>query len=64
MTILALVLGVLGGLCAVTGIVTALDVAPVLAKLPADFTAMFWMVLAAILLLGCIAAVMSRAGYE
>ncbi|MFC1920645.1 hypothetical protein ACFLYQ_02840 [Chloroflexota bacterium] len=64
MAILAMVLGILGGLCAVVGIITAVDVVPFLAELPADFNAMFWMVLAAILLLGCIASLLSHSEYE
>ena len=64
MTILAWVLGILGGLCAVMGIITAVDVIEFIDKLPADFTAMFWMVLGAILLLGCIASLLSHSEYE
>ena len=64
MAILAWILGILGGLCAVVGILTALDVVPFLASLPADLNAMFWMVLAAILLLGTIASLLSRSEYE
>ena len=61
MAILAWILGILGGLGAVMGILTAADVVP---SLGAEFTAMFWMVLAAILLLGCIAAAVSHSEYE
>jgi hypothetical protein len=64
MAILAIVLGILGGLSVVMGIVTALDVVPFLGTLPADFNAMFWMVLAAILILGCVASLLSHSGYE
>ena len=64
MAILAWVLGILGGLCAVMGIVTALDMVAFLDNLPADFNTMFWMVLAAILLLGTIASLLSRTEYE
>jgi len=61
MAILAWVLGILGGLCAVMGIVTAVEVIPLLG---AEFTTMFWLALSAVLLLGCIAATVSRGEYE
>ena len=61
MGILAWVFGILGGLCAVTGIITAAEVIPLLVT---GFTAMFWLVLSAILLLACVAAAVSRSGYE
>ena len=64
MAILAWILGILGGLCAVMGIVTALDMVEFLDSLPAGFNSMFWMVLAAILLLGTIASLLSRTEYE
>ena len=64
MGILAWVFGTLGGLCAVMGIITAAEVAPLLADLPAAFTAMFWLTLGVVLLLGCIAAAVSRSMYE
>ena len=61
MGILALILGSLGGICAVIGIVTAAEVIPLLG---AGFTAMFWLALSAVLLLGCVAAAVSRTSYE
>jgi len=61
MAILAWILGILGGLGAVMGILTAADVVPSLGD---EFTTMFWMVLAAVLLLGCIAAAVSHGEYE
>ena len=64
MAIAAWVFGVLGGLCAVTGIVTAAEVVPLLAELPAAFTAMFWLTLGVVLLLACIAFVISRSVYD
>jgi len=64
MAILAWVLGILGGLCAVTGIVTATEVTDVFSELGAEFTAMFWLTLGAVLLLACIAAAVSRGEYE
>lgn len=62
MGILALILGSLGGICAVIGIVTAAEVA--IPLLGAEFTAMFWLALSAVLLLGCVAAAVSRTSYE
>ena len=64
MAILALVFGVLGGLCAVMGIVTATEAVTLLAELPEAFTAMFWLVLGAVLLLACIACAASRTEAE
>ncbi len=63
MAIMALVFAILGGLCTVMGIITATEVVPLLAELPAAFTAMFWLTLGAVLLLACIATALSR-GYE
>jgi len=62
MAILAWACGILGGLCAVMGIITAAEVFTI--DIPADFTAMFWLTLGAVLLLGCIAATVSRTEYE
>lgn len=62
MGILAWISGIIGGLCAVMGIITA---AEVVQPLGAEFTAMFWMVLSAILLLASIAFAIGRGGgYE
>ncbi len=61
MGISAWVCGILGGLCAVMGIITA---ARVVLMLGAEFTAMFWLVVSAILLLASIAFAVGRAGYE
>ena len=61
MAILAWVLGIVGGLCAAMGIVTAAEVDTLLG---AEFSAIFWLALAAVLLLGCIATVVSRSSYE
>ena len=60
MGMLAWILGILGGLCAVMGIITAVEVIPEVAAL----TWMFWLVLAAILLLASIAAAIGRSEYE
>lgn len=57
MGLTAAMLGGIGGLCAVMGIVTALEVIdPVTEQL----TWMFWFVLSAILLLGSIATALGR----
>ena len=64
MAIAAWVFGILGGLCAVTGIITATEVVPLLAELPTAFTPIFWLTLGVVLLLACIAFAVSRAEYE
>ena len=61
MAIVAWIFGILGGLCAVMGIITAAEVTTLLS---AEFTAMFWLALSAVLLLACIAAAVSRSEYE
>ncbi len=53
------ILGGIGGLCAVLGIVTALEVLPDIGE---QFTTMFWFMLSAILLLATIALTTSRSG--
>ena len=60
MGMLAWIFGSLGGLCTVMGIITAVAVIPEVAAL----TWMFWLVLAAILLLICIAFAVGRSGLE
>ena len=60
MGLLAWAFGIIGGLCAVEGIITALKVVPAVAEL----TWMFWMVLSAVLLLICIAFAIGSSGYE
>ncbi len=54
----ALILGILGGLCAVMGIITATAVIPEFAEL----SWMFWMVLSGILLLASIVFTVGRGG--
>jgi hypothetical protein len=61
MAILAWLLGVLGGLCAVMGIITAAEIDTMLS---AEFSSMFWLTLGVVLLLSCIAAAISRTSYE
>jgi len=59
---LAWVFGAIGGLCALMGIITA---AEVVAPLGTEFTWMFWLVLAGVLLLASIAFAVGRGGgYE
>lgn len=64
MVIATWILGILGGLCAVVGIITATEAVQLFADLPASFTAMFWLALGAVLLLACIAAAVSRGEFE
>ena len=59
MGILAAIIGAIGGLCAVVGVVTAIDVLPLMGE---QFTWMFWFVLGAILLLASIACSVGRGG--
>ncbi len=60
MGILAWILGTFGGLCTVMGIITATEVIPEFGGL----TWMFWLALAAVLFLACIACAVSRGEYE
>jgi len=69
MGLLALILGVLGGLSTVMGILTAVEVAPAFiagetATASIAYSTNGWGGLAVILLLGCIAALVARSGYE
>ena len=58
----ALIFGIIGGLCAAMGVVTALGVAPLLG---AEYTWIFWFGISALLLLICIAFALGRGGsYE
>ena len=60
MTVLAWILGVIGGLCAAMGIVTAIDVIPALTGALPGFDALLWVALGVFFMLTCIAAVLSR----
>jgi len=65
MGVLALILGILGGLCAIAGVLTAVGVIPALvaggtAIGPITYTTVGWGGLAVILLLGCIASLLAR----
>ena len=69
MGILALILGLLGGVCGMIGIVTALEVVPTIINGEASIgpiadTTAFWWRLAGIVLLSCIAAAAGRSSYE
>ena len=69
MGILACVLGILGGLCGVMGVLTATKIIPAFISGGAATTSVVyntagWGGLAAILLLGCIAALIARSGSE
>ncbi len=58
---LAWTFGTVGGLCTIMGIITAAEVVPLLGS---AFTWTFWLVLAAILFLACIAFAVGRSRYE
>ena len=59
MGIIAAIVGAIGGLSAVMGIVTALEVLPPIMN---ELTWMFWFVLSVILLLASIAFALGRGG--
>ncbi len=62
MGVLALILGILGGLCVIMGIIIAAGVALLI---PAGFTAIFWLGLAGVLFLAAVTCLLSRGGgYE
>ncbi len=60
---LAWLFGIIGGLCAVVGIITAVEVIPLLTP---ELTWMFWFVLSAVLFLVTIIFTLTttRGGYE
>ena len=64
MGIVSWVLGSLSGLCGLMGLVVATEAIPELANLPPAMTAEFWLLLAILLMLCCIAALRSNPGYE
>lgn len=64
MGMLALILGILGGLCAVMGIIIATETVTLTLGAATLVDWMFWMILSAILLLGCIASAVSHREYE
>ncbi len=64
MAMSAWISGILGGRCAVWGIITAVDILPEEAVIPevAGFTWMFWMALGGILFIAAIAFTVGRGG--
>lgn len=62
MSIFALVLGILGGLCAVMGIITATT--EIIPSLGPGITDMFWFIVGIILFLAAIAIGVNRGQYE
>ncbi len=63
MGITTAIIGAIGGLCAVIGIVTAVEVIDLIKIVP-QFTWEFWFMLSAILLLASIALSLGRTSYE
>jgi len=61
MGLLALIFGLLGGLCAIVGIITA---AEIMDPPKAGFTAIFWLTLSVILLLTTIAFAVNKSEYD
>ncbi len=61
MGMFGLVLGVLGGLCAVMGILTAIEAVPLIAT---EFTWLYWFSLSGILFLATIASLLTRGSSE
>ncbi len=61
MGLTAALLGLVGGLCAVMGIVTAAEVLPLVMP---QFTWAFWLSLSALFLLGAIAFAVGRSDYD
>jgi len=61
MGVLALVLGILGGLCTIMSIITAAEVIPMVFV---GFTGIYWLGLAGILLVAAITCLVARGGYE
>ena len=64
MGILAWFHGILGGGCAVMGVLTAVEVAPTFIDDPSWATWIFWLVLAVVLLVASIAAAVGRGEAE
>lgn len=64
MILLSWVLGCLSGLCGIMGILVATEAIPALDNLPAPMTAVFWLLLGILLMLGCIAALNTHTEYD
>ena len=61
MSAMAAIIGAIGGLCAVMGIITAIEVIQLISP---QLTWTFWFALSAILLLASIAISLGSGGYE
>ena len=61
MGLLALILGILGGLCAIMGIITA---AEIILPVTAAFTPVFWLGLAGVLFIAAIFCLVAQGRYE
>lgn len=61
MGVLALILGILGGLCLIMGIITAAAVIPLVST---AFTGIFWLGLSGVLFVAAITSLVARSGYE
>ena len=61
MGVLALILGILGGLCTIMSIITATEI--ILLVTP-TFTAIFWLVLAGVLFVAAITCLVARGAQE
>ena len=61
MGVLALILGIMGGLCLIMGIITA---AEVILPVSAAFTGIFWLGLAGVLFVAAITSLVARSGNE
>jgi len=61
MGLLAWIFGAIAGLCVVMGIVTALELIPLLAS---NLTWMFWLMVSGVLFLASIVFAIGRSGYE
>ena len=64
MAMLAWILGILGGLCAVMGIIFATEAVTLTVGASAVTDWTFWFGLTGVLLLACIAAAVGAKGYE
>jgi len=61
MGVLALVLGIIGGLCTIMSIITATEAIPTVFV---GFTGIYWLGLAGVLLVAAITCLVARGGYE
>ncbi len=61
MGVLALVLGIIGGLCIIVSIITTAEVIPLIFV---GFTGIYWLGLAGVLFVASITCLVARGGYE